>query len=563
MLYLMKVFLGLCISAVMCGCPLLATLFGYSAYEGYALMLSGDTVEPIINVEQEVGFATLQGSYDIMKADRNEGSALTTDSICISYGDYIGYTDKEENFVPETVISVAGASVDVEREYANTWGTLHVGSLLGGTNATNYKGYFVSEILDLNPADFIKGDNSLTPEGVTYEYYSCKDSVLGLDRMLKLYYSKDGTGVIYMYGVRDYTVSTAPLLDDFTFVNFQADKSFALNEAIGGYAGGGNTDSTLFSLETYEGDWSSGEVWIDEVKYNLHATNLRALESAGVMPFDDKYLELGYDTPTNGGRKDVVFLFGGTRLITLKLEFASGTDKVLSAAKVYGFSTTIGNNFVTPDERVRGSYGIHPTGEQVTEEEFVATYFGGAPYTITKDGELHYFTPDGREITKEEYETLLHGGTIAEPAENESENNTTSAESASENDAETSNSASENDADSASQNESESASNNTATSDADGTEPRGSFADVGDDDGGSSIPETDMSGGDWFVIGGLHSEVSLASLEMYLKDHATKYTTMGSGNSETYTAEYNGAKMIFVLEMNTTISSMEVFYENG
>ena len=88
------------------------------------------------------------------------------------------------------------------------------------------------------------------------------------------------------------------------------------------------------------------------------------------------------------------------------------------------------------------------------------------------------------------------------------------------------------------------------------------FADVGTDTS-EKEPEQDITVGDWFVIGGLHSDVTLASLELYLKTYATSYQTMGSGNAVTYTVTRGNAKMIFVLEKNTTISSMEVFYENG
>ena len=352
MLHLMKIFLGLCLSAILSGCPFLATLFGYTAFEGYEMMRSGDTVEPNIVVERQIGFATLSGTYDIQKADTNANLTLSTDDFCITYGNYVGYTGSDGKFVPETVISVQGADMNAARTYQGTWGTFHAGSLLGGKNTTDYKGYFVSEILGLNPANFVKQSDGQAQGGVVYEYYSCKDPALGLDYMLKLFYSSDRSGAIYLYGVRDYTVSTAPLIDNFDFVDFQPDKSFALSEAIANYDGSGSGASSLFNVEAYEGEWDSGYVEIDGVSYNLHATNLRALESAGVMPFEDKYMELGYDTPTkSGGRKEVAFLFG-RRVLILKLELASGDDKVLRDAKVYGFSTEITNNAVTDEELI-------------------------------------------------------------------------------------------------------------------------------------------------------------------------------------------------------------------
>ncbi len=582
MLHLMKIFLGLCISAILSGCPFLATLFGYTAFEGYEMMRSGDTVEPNIVVERQIGFATLSGTYDIQKADTNANLTLSTDDFCITYGNYAGYTGSDGKFVPETVISVQGAGMDVARTYQGTWGTFHAGSLLGGKNTTDYKGYFVSEILGLNPANFVKQSDGQAQGGVVYEYYSCKDPALGLDYMLKLFYSSDRSGAIYLYGVRDYTVSTAPLIDNFEFVDFQPDKSFALSEAIANYDGSGSGTSSLFNVEAYEGEWDSGYVEIDGVSYNLHATNLRALESAGVMPFEDKYMELGYDTPTkSGGRKDVAFLFG-RRVLILKLELASGDDKVLRDAKVYGFSTEITNNAVTDEELVHGSYGIHPSGQVVDEQTFIDTYFGDAPYTVTKQGETHYYTSTGREITREEYQILLSGGTIDEPSEEVSEETSgdVSENTAEENDEETAETEDSGDTTETAEDTGDPETTEVAedTGDAETTEvaedEESSVSENTPADGGSGFagvgtdtsekePEQDITVGDWFVIGGLHSDVTLASLELYLKTYATSYQTMGSGNAVTYTVTRGSAKMIFVLEKNTTISSMEVFYENG
>lgn len=520
MLHLIKVFLGLCVSSVLCGCPAFAALSGAISLYGFQLYNADLAVVSEINVSETMSFATLTGKYDLQTADKDSDKSLPTDRLCITYGSYAGYKLDEDDYKPETDLTLHSLDEGVERVYLNSWGTLHAGEVLGGESATDYKGYFVDEILGLNSSNFIKQSDGLTEGGTLYEYYSSRDAALGKDYMLKLYYSEDKTGVAYLYGERDYTVSNAPLLDDFTFTEFVPGKSFAEDSDIIAYGNRSSDSGALFSVDTYNGAWDTGYVSIDGIEYNLHATNLRALESQGVKPFADEYVQQGYDTPTKGGTADVPFLFG-RRVVTLKLTFKGEEDSVLRDASVSGFNIELSNNAVTDSEIVRSSYGIHPQGEVVDEQTFVEEYFKGDPYIATVDGETKYYSAEGVEISEEEYYAILNS-------------------SASEN------SASEN-----------SASDNSASS---GT-PFGELS--AEDSESEDTEEIPMLETDWFVIGGLHTEVTLASLNIYLDEFATSHSTLGSGNEITYTVTQGGSKMQFVLEKSTTISRMEVWYENG
>ena len=542
MLHLMKIFLALCVSAMTCGCSFFATLYGEIAYYGYQLYQSSLVLPTDITVEQPIGFATLSGHYNLLKADSNAGALLPTDEFCISFGTYTGYKGEDGTFVAQSDITTQALENSAGRTYDNVWGTLHAGKLLGGEYSTDYKNYFAGAIVGINAANLVRQSEGTTQDGVLYEVYSYKDAVMGLDYMLKLYYTADRTGVVYLYGERNYTISTAPLWDDFDFVNIDPSQSYPLDSVIASYVGG-NDGGSLFDIDSYEGAWDDGHVWIDGIEYNLRAENLRVLESAGVMPFDDKFAEFGYDTPTKGGSAEVNFAFGH-RVLKLKLEYSSITDATLRDARIVGFSTDLSNNIVTDDDLAKGSYGIHPNGEVVDEQTFVETYFGGVPYVVASDSGIRFFDASGNELTEEEYNKLMGYDTASE-----SENTASASEnSASENSA-SENSASEN---SASEN---SASENSASETVD--PGNGAFASVGESS--AEDEEVDLSG-DWFVIGGLHTEVTLPSLESYLKTYATSYSTMGSGNAITYTVTHSESKMIFVLEKSTTITSMEVWY---
>lgn len=568
MLHLIKLFLVLCLSAIMSGCPILTVIFGSTAFEGYELMRSEDTVVTAITVEQPIGFATLKGNYDLLKADKSEGVKLMSDDFCIIYGSYAGYTDSDGLYVPENTVSVFGAGIDTKRVYQSTWAQLHAGSLTGGTSSTNYMNYFVEQVLGMNPANFRRENNQQTSEGILYEYYSCRDVAQGQDYMLKLFYNSDKTGVVYLYGVRDYTLSNAPVLDNFEFADFTPDKSFALNSEIADYTGGNGGSTALFSVEAYEGAWDSGIVTIDGTEYNLHAQNLRTLETQGVTVFDDKYKEQGYDTPIkSSGKADVQFLFGD-RLLTLHLELKGGDTCTLIDAKILGFTTNISNNFVTDEEKVHGSqHAIQPSGAVVDEQTFVDTYYGGSPYYTTIRGETHYYTGSGHEITYEQYKAILNGEKIdisgGTSEERVTEPSTADGDVPEEVDGDVDTEEdSEGDSEESTDDSTEETPEETSeTSPVPSSEGGSGFGELGNHGDSSTMSEADNS--DWLVIGGLHHEVTLASLEVYLNTYATSYETAGSGNSIKYTVHNGSAIMKFTLEKSSVIVDMEVMYENG
>ena len=231
-------------------------------------------------------------------------------------------------------------------------------------------------------------------------------------------------------------------------------------------------------------------------------------------------------------------------------------------AKILGFKTNTSNNFVTDEEKVHGSqHAIQPSGPVVDEQTFVDTYYGGAPYYSTIRGETHYYTGDGVEITYEQYKAILSGEKIdvsgsgdsekasEPPTSEETSEEDTSEESSEESSEDTSEPASEEDSE---------------TKPEPSSEGGGSgFGEIGTTDDNDPDDKQALDNGDWFVIGGLHTEVTLASLEVYLNTYATSYETNGSGNSIKYTVHNGSAIMTFTLEKSSVITEMEVLYENG
>lgn len=567
MTVLAKILLMLCLAFTCLGNAIGSTLCAYLFNLNYSmednLTLSEQNFE-----EDSLGFSTFTIQYWNNTCNPTFEKA-TDDTYAFDLATYTGYRDSV-GFHTEKLPSVKAFDEGCERLYENSQGEVHIGLITGGDYSTDYADYILSRDFSLDSNYFSHTDITKAPinSNIGFQTYSMRDSAKGKDYTLELYYTEDRTGCVYKFTVLDYTL-TRELPIIVTFTNFSSGMSYPSNDDVLSYASA-DKENYLVTVDSYTGDWSSGVIIVDDVEYNLRADNLRVLESQNVLPYSTDVGTYGYETLMTGGVKDIDFVFGN-RLITLTLE--TKQDEVLRNSKILGFSTNIDYNIMTSSDKADNLGLIEGNGTKVSESTFKIAYQGEVSIKSIK-GVSHYYLDDGTEITREEYQQILA------QRRNNSQTDTTDSntETVSENNATTENTDTDSiDIDSIDTDSTDTDTDSTETdsTDTDSTDTDSTVSDnsvsensVSDNSTTSdsiiisnSVEEkSNIAATGWLKVGGLSTQVQIASLEAYIKSYSTNYTMTGSGNEIVYTVEKGTSTMIFTLSNSEFITKISITY---
>lgn len=359
---------------------LLGGIYGYTAISGQKSV----TEVSRVTVNCDIGFGRLGSSLDL------------TDCVVMK-GDTVLVLPEESK-----VSGVWGLDAVGDGEYLSfTWGDTHSVStgFITSASGANYK-TMVLEACGYDPVSFMSSG------GGNYKY---RDSAAGLDYLLNLITTTDGTGCIWTLYRWDYT-RVNNVFTGFGYTGFDYSQHYAGVASAGSHdylfgvgdgVHGGTADTVL--------PWTVG---VDGNYYDLGGIALKDMQSAG-WEVTNWGMQNGVVPDLNNVLKSGVVLTISMRNNDTTLDVLYKGDGVTALGSLKAF----GYDFDNRVQSAGGITGIKPEGQQYQTADAAIASTGGKHYrkVLEDDGVYHYYEVEsGEEVSEEVFEAALGVGSASD-----------------------------------------------------------------------------------------------------------------------------------------------------